>query len=207
MVMKYTFTLLVMLILPLFNSCTSDPNKEIDEGHVEGNIYTSNEVGWTMEIPEGWEVMTKKESIEHTEKGAKAIGEVYDGEFDTDGLKDLIGFKKNPYNAFTSTSQLFEEEYPDQWHEINNELKELLYNTFVNQGIKVDTFSSSKIIDGQHFAVFTSALYTTDGTLVLTQDLYSCLRNGYDFGVSLNYNNPIDKETLEKVWFNSKFTN
>ena len=37
-------------------SCAkTDLNDHIDEGNISEGIYTSNEVGWTMEVPSGLE--------------------------------------------------------------------------------------------------------------------------------------------------------
>ena len=54
---KLLFTIIAGISLSLTSCGQVDPNKNIDEGKVEGNIYTSQEIGWTMEIPKGWTVI------------------------------------------------------------------------------------------------------------------------------------------------------
>lgn len=175
------------------------PNRQIDEGQVEGEIYTSQEIGWTVNIPQGWTVISKNRIEANDEKGRKAIEEVA-GEFDYSGLKHLISFQKNQFNIFQSTSEPFELEYEGEWEDNNAGLKELIYETYINQGIKVDTSSAKATIDGLDFEVFKSTIYGPDGNVILYQEMYSRYINGYDFGVNINYNNEKDKETMMEVW-------
>lgn len=204
--MKLFFALIIASTIVVFNSCSQvDPNKQVDEGAVEKDTYTHEELGWTINLPESWEVVTREELQDKIKQGEEAIEDTYDEDIDVSGVKSLISFKKDQFNIFTSTSQPFEEEYPDHWKETNSEIKVLLYNTYVSKGIKVDTSSNEITVDGQNFQVFSSALYTPEGKLILNQDMYSCLRNGIDFAVTLNYNNPIDKEIMQKAWKGSTF--
>lgn len=194
----------LLVLTLLLTSCKLDPNKQIDEGKVDGEIYTSQEIGWTINIPKGWTVISKNKIEANDEKGRKAIEEVA-GEFDSSGLKHLIHFQKNQLNIFQSTSERFELEYEGEWEENNEGLKELIYTAYTNQGIKVDTSSAKATIDGLDFEVFRSTIYGPDGNVILYQEMYSRYINGYDFSVNLNYNNGADKKEMMEVWRNSKF--
>lgn len=205
--MRDIHTVLFLFLMYLtFVSCGQvDPNKLIDEGSVDRNIYRSQEIGWTIEIPDGWQIISKNELEVNDKKGMDAIEEVQEGGFDYSGLKHLISFRKNMFNAFQSTSEPFELEYEGEWEDNNEALKGLVYKAFTNQGIKVDTSSSAATIDGLDFEVFHITVYGPNGDIILYQDMYSRHINGYDFGVNLNYNSDKDKEIMMKVWENSKF--
>lgn len=204
--MKNILTIITLSTTLTFISCgQTDPNKQIDEGTVQGDTYASQEIGWTIEIPDGWTVISKDKLEEIDEKGMKAIEEVQEGGFDYSGLKHLISFQKNQFNIFQSTSEPFNLEYEGEWEDNNAGLKELLYATYTNQGIKIDTSSSKTTVDGLDFEVFHITVYGPKGNIILYQDMYSRYINGFDFGVNINYNNDKDKETLMNVWKNSKF--
>jgi len=189
----------------LLVSCENvNPNEEIDEGQVEGKVYTSQDIGWTMQIPGGWEVMTMESMDNMTEKGNEVIEEVF-GDIDYSGLKHLISFQKDQFNIFQSTSEPFELEYEGEWEDNNILLREVLYTTYTNQGIQVDTSSSLMTVDGLVFHGFHVTVYAPSGEAILFQDMYGRYINGFDFGVNLNYNNEADKATLMSVWRNSKF--
>ena len=205
--MKKTLFTIITGITLLLSSCGQvDPNKNIDEGKVEGNIYTSQEIGWTIEIPKGWTVIDKEKTKEINEKGRKAIEETLDGEIDYSGLKNLISFQKNQFNIFQSVSEPFELEYDGEWKENNAALKDLIYSTYENQGIKVDsTATKIETIDGLDFQSYSFTIYSPNGDVILRQIMFSRLINGFDFGVNINYNNDKDRDELLRVFRNSKF--
>lgn len=204
--MKKILTIASLLATLILSSCRQpDPNEQIDEGTVKENTYTSEEIGWTIEIPDGWTVIEIEQTKANNEKGLKAIEETIEGEIDFSGLKNLIGFQKNQFNIFQSTSEKFELEYEGEWKDNNEAIKELLYTTYTNQGIDIDTSSSQTAIDGLDFEVFHVTVYAPNGEIILHQDMYSRHINGFDFGVNLNYNNDKDKDALMTSWKNSKF--
>ena len=107
---------------------------------------------------------------------------------------------------FTSTSEPFKEEFPGEYQQNSKALNEILYNTFVDQGIKTDSTSGKETIQGLEFNTFYTTIYGPNGKVILNQILYSRLINGYDFGVTINYNNEQDKKTMIDALKKSKFT-
>jgi len=200
--------LLILVVLTVtIVSCTNSKGKtSIEEGTVKGEYYTSDEMGWTIEIPNEWKIMKKDQVATSFEAGADAIDKVSDQDFDFSGLKHLINFQKNQFNIFQSTSEKFELEYDGHWEENNSFQKKLLYETYKNQRIKCDTMSSKTKIDGLDFAGFHIHIFDAKGAVLLYQDVYNRYINGCDFTAVLNYNNEEDKEILMNVWKNSKFT-
>jgi hypothetical protein len=205
--MKLFQFLLVLSSAVFTHSCGPvDPNKQIDEGNVKGETYESEEIGWSIEIPKDWEIVSKDKVEAQDEKGKSAIKKSTGLEIDTKALKHLISFQKNQFNIFASTSEPFKEEFPGEYQQNNKAINEILYNTFVDQGIKADSASGKDTIQGLEFNTFYTTIYGPDGKVILNQILYSRLINGYDFGVNINYNNDQDKKTMIDVWEKSKFT-
>lgn len=202
---KNIFILITGVLITLYSCGIVNPNNTVDEGKVDENIYTSEEIGWSIEIPKGWEVTTMEYKEQKEKKGYDALKEVI-GDFDYNELKNLIGFKKGQFNIFQSTSEPFELEYEGEWEDNNQLLKEVMFHTFENQGIKVDT-TATKIekIDGLDFHSFSFKVFDPKGKVILTQIVYSRLINGFDFGVNINYNNDKDRDEMLNAWHNSKF--
>lgn len=199
------FNLVTVLVIAFFASCKSDPNKQIDEGKITENIYHSEEIGWTMEIPKGWSVTHRSELSKRTEKGLNAINETVGSDYDASELKQLLNFEKDRAHIFQSTSEPFDLEYEGEWEENSEGLKELIYEIYSTRDIKVDTSSSKEIIDNLEFHVFHIKMYGPDGKVMLYQDMYGKLINGYDFGANLSYINDKEKNELMSAWKNSKF--
>ena len=205
MLIKSTKTLLVILIL--LTSCKkNNSNEHIDEFNSDSNIYNSKEIGWTITIPNDWKVTTKKQSNKDTNKGKEIIENQIGSEINISGLKNLIGFQKNAFNRFQSTSQPFEIEYPGEWEENNVLLKKLMYDTFTEQEMKIDTSATTVVkIDGLDFQTYEFTIYAPDGKEIIRQQIYNRLINGFDFAVNINYNNEADKKEMVDAWVNSKF--
>lgn len=189
----------------LINSCKIDPNKQVDEGKVENEYYTSEEIGWTIRIPSGWRIMLKNQMDKNQDRGMELVQETIDTVVDYSGLKHLISFQKNKGNVFQSTSEPFELEYEGEYEEANQFIKLLITEIYQNQGIKVDTTSSTARIDNLKFDLFKIKMYNPQGELILNQDMYTRLINDYMFSVILSYNNIDDKNEMMEVWTNSKF--
>lgn len=195
----YTISLL------LFSCEKKDPNKQIDEGIIKGEIYKSKEIGWEIRIPSGWSVVSRDVTQKSEEKGQNAVEQSTGQKFDLSSLKHLISFQKNQFNMFASTSEPFMEEFPGEYEENNKNINSLIYQTFIDQGIKADSSSGQEVIQGIKFNTFYTTIYAPDGKVILNQILYSKLINGYDFGVNINYNNEEDKKTMIDAWKKSKF--
>lgn len=200
-------TLIIFISTFTIISCKpSDPNKSIDEGKVEGNTYTCEEIGWTIAIPDGWEVVDREKSQDMREKGTQALEETIDQEVDFSGVKTLIAFQKNQFNIFQSTSEPFKLEYEGEWEINNAAIKALIFETFVNQGIKADSSATTvETIDGLDFQTYSFTIYGPNDEVILNQILYSRLINGFDFAANINYNNEKDKATQLQAFRSSKF--
>ncbi|MFZ1636107.1 MAG: hypothetical protein WAT43_19645 [Chitinophagales bacterium] len=203
--MKTTF-LITLTILAITSCKPSDPNKSVEEGKVEGNLYTSEEIGWTMEIPQGWKVIDKEKSEEFQEQGKKALENNTDATVDLNGLKMLISFQKDQFNIFQSTSEPFNQEYEGQWEENNAATKAIIYATYVNMGIQADSTATKTIsIDGLDFQSYTFAIRAPEGNVIMTQTMFTRYINGFGFGANINYNNEKDRDEMFKAFLNSKF--
>lgn len=194
-----------VLIVFVMLSCKNS-NAHVDEGSIIENTYVSKEIGWSLEIPEGWSIMEKDDLVENSNKGKKAFEETLNQEFDYSTLRHLISFQKNPFNVFHSTSEPFDLEYDGEWENNNDGLKEILYMTYENQGIRVDsTATTLERIDGLDFRQYSFIIYSPNDEVILNQIICSRLINGFDFGVIINYNNEEYKKVMLNAFRNSKF--
>ncbi len=195
-----------LCIFFLLISCNSSAPKEVEKQH-EAVSYTSNEIGWSIDAPTGFKLTSKQKMAESEKKGKEAIGEVYDGDIKTDSLKHLISFQKNQLNMFDSTIEPYSENKSGSYHENNQLLKKLLFDTYTKQKIRVDTASTITEVAGQQFNIFEIKVYGPSGEIAMTQLMYSKYYKGYDFGITILYNNEIDKSLMLEALNNSKFSN
>lgn len=198
----------VIISLCLFAaSCgKKDPNDQVDEGSIAGSVYTSDEIGWTITIPDGWSVVEKSRSEELQAKGQEAITESTGESFDTSGMRNLVGFQKNQFNLFQSTSEPFDESVDGDWSENNAALRQIILQTYSDQGISTEATEIETVsIGGLEFEKYTIRIMNNEGDMILNQVMYSRLINGLDFGVNINYNEDGLGEEMLKAWRSSKF--
>jgi hypothetical protein len=205
--MKLIYPYFTSFALLLLAACGKvDPNQQIDEGSVSEDIYTSEEIGWTIPIPKGWEIVTLNQTKEYLEKGIDAVEEVVDADVDYSNLKNLISFKKNRSNLFSSTSEPFTIEYEGEWEENNELLKELILETFDKQGIKAEASPTEiELIDELEFQTYEFTMKLPNGDVFLRQKIYSRHINGFDFGANISYDNETFGSEMLSAWKQSKF--
>lgn len=204
---KSIFRVPLLLLFTVVACVPKDAAYYVDEGAIDGNTYTSKEIGWTIEIPQGWNLKNTEQAQESAKNGLKAIEETVGTSVDYSSFKNLIGFEKDQFNMFLSTSEPFLLEYEGEWEENNALLKQVIFETYQNQGIPVDSSTSSiETVSGLDFVTYEFTIYGSAGEIILTQILYCRLINGYDFSVNLNFNNELDKAILLDAFRNSKFT-
>lgn len=202
--MNRVFILAICLIFAI--SCKKDPNKSIDEGSVKNSSYTNKEIGWTINIPKGWEIVSMEQKKALQDKGSDLFKGTYGEDIDTSLLKNLIGFKKDAFNSFLSTSEPYDVETDGNWEINNQSIKEFIYDTYVNQGIRVDTTATTiENVGGLDFYSFRFTIYSPEGKLILNQILYDRLINGLTFSVVINYNNNTMKNEMLNAWLKSEF--
>lgn len=205
--MKKLFFSLITGTSLLLVSCGQAATKKTDEGEIREQEYFSKEIGWTIEIPQGWTVTDLEKTKESTERGMKAIQESTNTKIDYSELKNLITFQKNQSNLFQSSSEPFKPQYEGEWEEHLQYVKALAYETYENQGIKADSSETTiEKINGLDFHTFSYTIYGPKDEVILKQILYSRLINGFDFGVNINYTNENDRDVMLKAFKNSKFT-
>ncbi len=166
--------------------------------------YHCKEIGWTIWVPDGWAVLSKKAQAGAEARGQKSIEKATGEEVQLQGLKSLISFRRDPLNIFSSSIEPFREEKPGEYEESNRKVYELIYNTFKSEGIKADTSSGQEIIRGNKFYTFKTIIYSRDGEVILQQKMFSRLVKGYDFDITISYSNEEDKQTMLDAWMNSK---
>ncbi|WP_379087013.1 hypothetical protein [Pedobacter sp. UC225_65] len=196
---KFLYFIFGLIVLAACNSSTPQ-----QEANAAAN-YTNKELGWTITIPEGYKLISKAKIEVNDQKGKEAINKVYEGEVNTDSLKHLVSFQKNQLNIFDSTIEPYVEKYPGEYETNNQALKKLLFDTYNNQKIKIDTLSGKEVVQGLDFNAFYIKVYGPSGAVLMHQVMYSTLLKGYDFGVNINYNNEEDKKILMDAFKNSKF--
>ena len=195
---------LFLLFAAFFAACNSSTPKE-EKPKVE--TFNSKELGWTIEIPTGFKSLSQNRVRENELKGKAALDSSTTEKAPSSELKHIINFQKNQFNSFTATILPYDERIDGDYLKSNQITKEAIYDAYTLQKIKVDTASFQETIAGKMFLGFSIKIYGPNGDVIMNQLLMTQLRNGYDFGININYNNEADRNTLFDALHHSKFSN
>ncbi len=203
---KLLFALASALFIFTTSCDQAGSRRDLENGTIQGELYTNEEIGWSMTVPDDWDIISKDVLEEKTERGNDIVAESMDMEIDYGGLRHLINFQHDESNLFQSNIEPFVVEYEGEWSENNKLIYGLLYDTFTYQGLGVDTVTYAAKVDGLSFEVLHITLYSEDGEVALNEVVYSKLINGYSFTALIIYTNEEDEETLMEIWNSSEFT-
>ncbi len=206
--MKSIYQVLFLMSCIILTSCKNSSQQQYGNNDVlESNIFTNIEIGWTMTIPSNWKVASKEESNKRVLEGYESIESTTSEEYDKSQFTNILTFEKDMFNTFSSTIEKYDLELHGDWKITNSVVKKMAYETYIKQGLKVDsTHTKTESIDGIEFEFYEFSFYNQNKEIVLNQIMYSKLINGFDFGVNINYNNLDDKNLLLNNWRDSKFS-
>jgi hypothetical protein len=207
--------LFVMFVFIISFSCKEkkqglkEKQKEIEIGKLDSaNTYTVEEIGWTVLLPEGWEVITKEELKRISEKGKKEMEKTFETKIDDSGVQELISIRKDKFNSLISNMQKFDSVTDGTYDERVMALNEMLRVTYRSKNMKIEDKVGATRIGGVMFDIIDIKIFAPDDDkkVILYQSFYSAFINGYDFTINMNYNNETFRKVLAETVNSSKFS-
>ncbi len=208
--MRRTFLCCIMLTYFIVGCHSQQSLKEKQDQLTTGKIddtfkYSCKEVGWETSLPKDWNLLTKEETEKMNAKGKKAMEESTGNTIDVSGLTELVNLKKDLFNSFLSTIEKYDIS-TGSYDDHNTEIDKLINDTYNAKNIKFDTKTGNEKIDNVVFHTLEITLYKPGSKeVLLNQKMYNTLLNGYDFAMTINYNNEGDRQTLMKIVNGSRF--
>jgi len=208
----YFFTALLMVAM----SCKPpQPNLDIVYGEVQDHQYINEYFGFTIDLPAGWNVLSK-EQIEHLQDMGKGMiagenkkikAEIEISDIRTANLLSIFKYELGPTREFNPNLSIVAENIqssPDiktGEDYLNHSRKLLEQSQFKYDSISTDVKKIT--ISGQIFGMmFTSVSYMG---ITIRQEYFSSVINGFSLNILLSYNNDEQKDELEKILNSLKF--
>lgn len=193
--MNLTNLLNVIFSVTILSNYQTDSNKDLNNSTNKTDyLYNNKPLGWTINIPEDFEVITTATS-----------NEIFDLNITT---QQLLSFQKNQFNKFESSSNQFNSEFEGdwEWNDKSIQTKNFMYQSLLENGVEVDsTASKNVLIDDIKFQTYKFRLKDSSGKIVLNQIIYTRLINHFNFMTEIIYNDERVGDEIEKVWLKSKF--
>lgn len=201
------FSVITSLLFSTVSGQQNSPKSYMDEGTIVNNVYTNDEIGWSIEIPTGWDLMEKSAIDRVNDTGKELIEETIRDEIDVSQLRNLISFRKDLLNIFQSNVQPYDNA-ENNWSQMNSLSKEIISQSYLNYGMTIDTSETSIVkIDNLDFETYMVTIYKPDNVrqILMQQQFISRLIGRNDFMITLTYNSEQNKKELLQALKKSKF--
>lgn len=182
------------------NPAKKDYSKEVDEGTFDGNKYTSQALGWTMEFPDNW-IITTKSSLESLDERSKAS---VNDTSNMSGIKRTLAFQKNFDNNFQSSWEEFPGDETAYKRIIANN-HAMIYTNYLERNMYTDTVPGKLTVSGVTFDTFEVSLNDKEAKVFSTQLLMNALVKGKFMTVTISYNNNADRDKMLGLFKKSTF--
>jgi uncharacterized lipoprotein YehR (DUF1307 family) len=184
----------------LFLGCNAQTNYK---------IYRFNSIGWTVKVPNDFKIIDSLTLKQMNSDGEKLAQNAYNTEARITAPNTLISFKKGESNAFICNTIPFDTTKDGSWNEHVQFLKELAFKTLQTstqniENVQIDTSSSVELIDKNLFDKFNLRIVVPNRKDV-NMNLFSTLRNGYDVGITIVYQDEIIKKRFYNILMKSTF--
>ena len=159
-----------------------------------------------MTIPEGWKVTQREDLEKQAEKGLKMLDKEVQEALQNQQPKTsyLLCFQKDKRKMFTSVAEQFDT-VNIKFEQLNRNNKELIYNTLIKQGGKIDSSWGREIIDGKVFRTFKMTAFDKSNNPIVNQFYYNRQIDNFMLSIILLYDNNESKDALLEHWRKSKF--
>ena len=210
----------LMLLLIALPAC-GHPNGDgpAAAGNRPANTYTNAAIGWTIEIPGGWNIIPRDELLELSPNGSAPLAQRFGQPVSSAGWKPLINFRRNESNSFLSSMQVWDVKPEEEWESTLEAYRQRVWEfrldmyrrqlvgAYQDAGVPiVATHEDTVMIDGLEFKMFEIRLLGPEENFVLTQQFYSRLINDCDVRIILAYNTKADRDVMIGALKNSQFT-
>jgi|GEM_PF-3003029 len=194
--------ILFIFVIFLFG-CKSNDKKIITSGEIINRTYYSHDLDWKIQIPKDYTVDTNEQK-ENSENSRNKNFKTPKGLRNIPTKLNLITFRKNQDNFFSSSLNSMDKNnltYKELQEGIVESIN-LTYSSLKHTKHQLET-SEIKIGEIIFNRIQIKVFKKTTGDLIIKQDIYNSLVDNKIFSASINYNSELEKEIMEKAFFES----
>ncbi len=193
----------IIFLTGILSACIIQP----DNRKKDFSKYSSQEIGWSVEYPKSWKVLTNNDIGQ--EAGSTSTTDKSKSK-DTLQMrhKNLFWIEKDKFNTFSSTVQSFDSLIDGSYEKTQEALFQAMLSTYHNQGLYFQYKIGNDMIDGLVFKTYFIKFFSNDRkNVILYQVIFDRLIKGKNaLTLSINFNNDKDRQTLINMVKSSKLT-
>lgn len=158
---------------------------------VPGEKFTYKPLGWTIELPKGYSLISEEEGQRVQDKGVKMIEATYDTDLEDvlEPTTTLFMLKNGPTNYMEANLQAFDPAKDGDFNEVNREVSGIILQTFKDQmpkAAKVEMSVSNEVVGGKKFFV-AHYIIMLPGSIKLDMFMYSRLFAKKNLTINIMY--------------------
>lgn len=191
-----------ILLIGILNACVIHPTDKKSDVIK----YQNKEAGWSVEYPNNWKVLSEDDILKMEGNAKKALESTLQDSVQM-RHKNLLWLQKDEFNSFSSTLQLYDSIVDGPYIKTQEELFQVMVQTYSKQGFQFQYKLSKELIDGLEFKTYYVKFLSPDKKkVILYQIIFDRLIEGKNaITLSINFNNDNDKRTLINIVKSSKF--
>ena len=204
---RWSHLLLCTLLLAGGDASPAAPATVI-EGQSAPGRYDDPVLGWSMQRPPGWSVMSPDEVDAQARKGRALLEETL-GERVEMNHTNLLHLRSNRKSVFTSTREYYDES-AGPYAAVQETLFQAVRESFATADIPIRVERRRETIDGVAFQLMQVSMRARDDESreIMQQYLYNALVRNQCFTVTVTAVTTVDDAELEaglRAWRASKF--
>lgn len=194
-----------IILFLLFGCRQSDSEELFESGFLEGDTYTCEEIGWTIQLPRDWEMDLLSDQQASTDRGVEQVEASTEYTIDYSGLVHLFSIRADQFNIMQASMESADFRSRQDWEQNLNLIEEVVSAAFnkAEMDFKISRFRAQ--VDGLDFDAMQINHYL-NGEHIFSQTTLNRYINGYIFSVVLTYNSEELKAEMIHSVQTSKFT-
>lgn len=171
------------------------------------NLYSANEIGWTIEIPADWERRTEEEISAVRARGIAAIEQQKNIKLHSVKTSLLyLKYKHGRVGRFTSDLSPYDLNGYKDYRELQAERFSVATNILTSQGANFSAKQGQTTIDGIQFQTLElKVMSPKDGSLAMLMKIYDGIVGKQSLIISYVANPPSISSSIESAISTSKF--
>lgn len=203
---KNIFFLFTLLALTACGSGKKKEKTSSTPAQPEAEVYTyiNDEIGWSIDIPDGWTPISPEQMDAEQERDHETINDKT-GLVVNDRITNLIGFSKSNSNNFKAFMQPNHDSLMAIINHSTFELNKTIIQMAEEKDLVADTSSGTENIGGYDYKYSAVNLMQKDNKRIFSQRSYYRIIGNYMFCANIMYSNEDDWNAMMSAFSNSKF--
>ena len=190
----------ILLLVTVLSSCAEESDAFIqdeitNEGSIKNGVYTSNKFGWSIKIPDSWEVVTSTSEIDEVRKLGRAMIEEANVDI-AQGIEPIkLLYAKKGFSSIVAVAEKFAANNNVSIEQQAYAQKQVITKMYDTQGLPVmESKVDDGLLGGEKCGIVRIVIGQKPNQFF--QIFYIFERKGYWFSIITSFDNNADRDEI-----------